>query len=389
MSAAERKAAVQRALLADALGAVGAALADLLGQGALRATPAGVSELQALAQQCHAAGAIHLSRAVEGLATQLKRVVERDPLASLSAWATALNRAWAQHRALAAAAPADADLEALAPLLGEARRRYDAVDGALTVQCLYAWGWVTDAGFMGVTFRLACAERPEPLTVSLARPTLHFGDEPARLWAWPLHDALPQTGKDLGHGAWRVDQAKLSADGRLSLHGELGLTPAPWQGAQAWQPLRCAGFAEVLDRLAEQAADLAGDGAGGAVVWIEPAAVGPLTEDRTRGHSTLTLTDGAGAEAQVVVPMAPWHRPVVENLTLLARGTDERGRPLPMPRGWIARATVAGDRLVLMPYTVLFDAPIELGGRGARTYTHQLHLSLEELSRARWAKGSL
>lgn len=387
-AAAERKAAAQRARLSAALDGVRATLAGLLAQGALRATPAGVAELRALAQQCHAAGAIHLSRAVEGLATQLDRVVQRDPLASLSAWATALNRAWAQHRALAAALTPEVDLAALSPLLGQARRRYEPVDEPLTVQCLYAWGWVTEAGFMGVTFKLACAERDDVLTVSVARPTLHFGDEPARLWGWPLHDALAESGKDLGHGAWQVEQAKLSADGRLSLHGGLGLTPAPWQGAQAWQPLRCAGFAEVLDRLADRAADLTGDGAGGVVVWVAPAQIGPVHTDRTRGHTTLTLTDGAGAQAQVRVPTAPWHAPLVANLALLARGTDEKGRALPRPSGWIARATVEGDQLTLLPYTVLFEAPIQLGGRGGRIYTHQLHLSLEDLAWARWAKGA-
>ena len=55
--------------------------------------------------------------------------------------------------------------------------------------------------------------------------------------------------EDLAHGAWRWKDAKRSPDGRLSLHADLLLSPAPWRGAEGYAELAARDWGALVDRL--------------------------------------------------------------------------------------------------------------------------------------------
>ena len=232
-----------------AFDAVDALLRRLAAQGLQRASSASAAELQAVSTTAHNAGLITIERKLATLATAVERYLKHDPLFSTRGYADLVNEIWLLNRAARRQRAEGALPEDMLDLIGQARRTYTEVDAPLSVQCVAASAWASDSGFIGVTLTLFSPDHHELLEISAARPVMYFGDDPRRLWRMPVHDALEQRCADLAHGAWRLGDAKLSADGRLSLHGGLRVEKAPFRGAEALNRLRTSDFSALVQTL--------------------------------------------------------------------------------------------------------------------------------------------
>jgi hypothetical protein len=324
-----------------------------------------LGELQALEQAAHVAGLVHVERELAGVATALERALDRDPQHRAASLVAALARVRARVRAAEAAlaAPASPRDE---EVFGVARRRYDDVAGTLVVEALAAVGYVTESGFTGVSVTLVAVDTGEELVASVVRPTDWFGDEPRRLWFQPVSDATPLAVADLAHGAWQLDGAKRSADGRLSLHAGLLVTPAGPTPARTLAPYRVPGLREGVDRVAR---DLAADEEAGVRLAIEGLRPAGVAVDETRGVATVSFTDQAGAVARQVVPMVPRNDLLLDNLARL------RVRP---PGLLVGRLSASAQGLSFEAQTAWFDQPVRLPHRRSGPVS-EVHLGLETL----------
>lgn len=357
----------------QALDRLDEALVRLGRQGLQRMTRSSGAELQGLAQTAHAAGLIRLERELDALGAHVVRYLGGDPLFQMGAYLGAMNRIWLLARAIRRQRERGEmpDIE----LLGEARRRYEDVDRPLPVQPVAASGWVSDAGFLGITVYLN--HDGALLQASLVRPTFSFGNDPRRLLFQPVSDSLTITMLDLAHTPFTLHGAKRSRDGRLSLHQNLTLAPAPDLGAAAFASWAVGSFGEILDRLREVEVSPLGGG-GGALVYVEPASWGAWTLDDKRARVRWELQDAHGATLIAQVRLAPENNLLVDNL--LALHNDARIRP----RGLFGRAHIADGELRLLPMTAVWSQPVRLKLR--RTLeVHQLHLSLEPVYQARFS----
>lgn len=359
--------------MAEALDAVDALLHRLGLQGLQRMSRASVDELGALAKTAHNAGLITVERELNRLVTLLERALDRDPLFEMGGWQGAINRIWLLSRQVRRRFEGGALPEDMLDLIGAARRSYAPVDGPLDLQALGADGWVSDTGFVGVTVHYV-AEGGALYQAVAARPTMHFGDDPVRLMRWPAHDALEESLGELSHGAWRFDGARVSADGRLSIHKELRLSPAPYVGGRAYDAVRAADWRAALDRLRS-----AGDAAH---VYVEPAAVGPVQTDHTRGRARCVARDAAGARLHVDVPLRRENNLLVDNLERMYG--PHRDGAAPRCDGLYGRLDLTDDGLRLSPITGVWVQPLRLARR-RRPAHHTVHLSLESLEGARRA----
>lgn len=364
-----------------ALPAIDALLLRLGVQGLQRASRSTADELLALKQTAHNAGLITVERQLDALATYVGRYLARDPLFALDDYRGALNRAWLLTRAATrlrgeGRLPAD-----LLDVIGEARRSYEPVEGPLDVQALGAHGWVSDTGFVGVTVHVH-APGHGVLELSTARPTMHFGDDPARLYHFEAAGDSGLTLRDLAHGAWRLDGARLSRDGRLGLHAGLSIRPTAWLGARAYADLHAADWSTLLERLRAAAAHPVG-ARDAVLACVEPAALHPLLTDPKRARVRTELPDRRGARLVVQVPLRRENNLLVDNLERIFGSAEGRVRTAPPPQGLFGRVSVAGDEMLFLPLTAIFDAGLRLGGRGGAGRVNEVHLSLESLQGAR------
>lgn len=334
-------------------------------QGVQRLSRGSQAELTALSQTAHNAGLIRVAREVEALATCATRYLDRDPTFAMGDFTGAVNRIWLLNRAARKARAAGTLPPDMLDLIGRARRSFTVLDQPIDVQALGAFGWVTDSGYLGVTVHCHCEGRA-PVVLSVARPTMHFGTDPEALYGIGLNDALSETARDMAHGAHRLTRAKISNDRRLSMHAELGISPAPYLGGRAWADYRVRDWRALLARI--RAADASPvTRSDGVLVLVEPASMSAVIADRTRAVVEATLRDTRGAALTVHVPMRREMNTLIDNLERLAR----RGQI----EGLFGKAWVEDDALRFLPYTAVWAKARKL--RRFAAPVHAVHLSLE------------
>jgi len=353
---------------------VDALLVDLGRQGLQRATRSTCTELEAAAQLAHHARLTLVERELLGLRTLIERYLSRDPLFRTDALVDRVGRLSLRIVALRERLEAGAEPAELVDLVGTPRRRYEPVDEAVIIHPLAMTGWVTDSDFVGVT--LTC-HTPTldggQVAISVARPVHYFGREPGRLAWQPVSDGVTESLRELGHASWKVEGARVSADGRLSLGADTYVVPAADIGAAALAPYAVDDLLQVLERVSAHATDpLARPRP--PWVYLEPAALGRCEVDDTRNVATVQLTDRRGLTASLSVSLRAERRQRVRSMDHLA---DPRHRP----DGLVCTAHLAGSQLVLEPATAVFHEPVQLQvGRRTLT-THRVHLDLEDLGR--------
>lgn len=336
-------------------------------QGLDRASPATVVEVEALAQEAHLAGMVKVERELTSLAANLTARLERDPNLRETRLLGRVGRVWAFTAEARAAFQRGTDPREEKDALGEARRAYALWEKPVGVQTLGAAGWVADSGFMGVTLHLA---GPDGLfTLAAARPTDVFGQDPGRLYRTYPHEAVDQTLEDLAHGSWILENAKVSGDGRLSLHGGLRVHEAPFN-QHAWDGRVANTWREAVDLLRRHDPLLAE----GALLQVRPSAWGPMKIDETASLASVSLLDGSGARLDVRVPLKAHNNLLIDNLQTLQRRADLR------PDGVFGRVTASPAGLRLDPLTAVYDQPVTLQRRRNRI-VDEVHLTLEDLER--------
>ena len=341
-------------------------------QGLQRMSTASAVELQALQQTAHNAALIHIERQLDVLATVIERYLNKDPLFMMNQYSGAINRIWllnARARVEHAAGKSPAQM---VEIIGEARRSYRELEEPLILQPLGASGWVSDTDFVGVTLYLASLANPGRIyQASNCKPTMYFGNNPRRLLRENISEHVPFRIHDLAHGAFQFTKAKCSRDGRLSLHRELQVAKAPYQGGQAYDPFRADTWLELVDRLREGSVHPV-RGAEDQLFYVEPDRHGELVIDDKRAEARATLYDAAGSELNVVVPLRQENNFLIDNLEILF------GSSL-FPDGLFGRAWVAEGEARFFPYTALYHQSLRLM-RGA--HVSETHLSLESLKGA-------
>lgn len=339
-------------------------------QGLGRASPATVTELQALAQTAHAAGMVRCERAIAALATTVEHYLARDPNFRAPRYTERTLRVLDLNRAAREAFETGEDPRDQKALLGEARRTYEALERVLHVQPLAVSGWVTDSDFVGITVHLHAEGRV--LTLANARPVGVFGDQPWRLYRQPLSEYIDVSMEQLAHGAHTLEGAKLASDGRLTLSREARVRAAPWS-SKAWDGRVTERWAEAVEMLrSRQDSEEVGE-----LLMLRPAAWGPVRVEEVDGVAHGSLRDGAGATVRIRVPLRPENNRLIDNLLTLAR------RPELRPDGLVGRLSATRAGLVLMPITATYDRPVELAGRGRmpRKTVDEVHLGLEDVER--------
>lgn len=358
-----------------ALDRTDAMLEVLLRQGLQRVSRSSSLELQSLGQTAHAAGLVRIERELGALVTHVSRYLDADPLFHTDDYLGSLNRIWLLVGATRARLTEGVPPSEMTELLGEARRRYEPVDGPLSVSPVGASGWVTDSGYLGATVWLASGT--ELLQASVVRPVAGFGRAPWRLWFQPPSEYLDLTLFDLAHASHVLLGARRTTDGRLALHRDLMVGEAPDPGLTVYAPWRVLRWAEVLRRLGEADPGPLGEGPT-ALVHVEPQRFGEVQLDDKRSLARMPLYDADGAEMWVHVRLAPEHERLVDNLLFLQ--TEGVRRPL----GWFGRARLGGGELRFEPFTATWDPPVRLKLRRARR-VHAVHLGLEPLDRVEFS----
>jgi hypothetical protein len=362
--------------MGDAFERIDKVLFDLGLQGLQRMTPSSVSELKALEQTAHNAGMVRVERQVETLATHVQRYLEKDPLFTMEAYSTTLNRLWLLNNQTRRRHATGATPDQLVDLLGEARRSYEELPTPLTLQPLGAVGWVSDTDFVGVTVHFwAEGRQGEPLQASNCKPCMYFGKDPRQLLDESVNGTLSVTMRDLAHGAYELRRAKVSRDGRLSLHKDLVVSAAPYLGSRAYSALSVPDWSTLVDRL--RAGDVQPvEGAGGRHVFLEPARWGELHVDEKLQRASAELGDARGATLTLEVPTRAENNLLVDNLEAML-GTRKR-KAGALPDALFGRATVSEGRLTFFPYTAIFNHAVVSSDRGRRR-VNELHLGLESL----------
>lgn len=318
-----------------------------------------------MGQLAHNAGLVRVARGLEAMVTTLERYQSRDPLFDVGAYSRLLSRVWLDVQAARAGLEHAERASDLAAVTGVARRTYTELPAPLLVQPVAAQGWVTDSGFVGITVHLWSPTRAGLVQATVTRPSRSFGADPAILLRFGLSEYSALRVSDLAHRTWILSGAKLSADGRLSLHRELHLASAPPMAQAALKALHVDGFPELLERVREQGSPLA---------FFRPARFGTLHKDRKRARASLEVTDRAGRRARLQTPARIENRLLLDNLAQLSAGRR------PRPSGLIVRALLVGGELALSPVGAVFDVPVRVGGRGLPVWA--VHLSIESLEGA-------
>lgn len=369
----------KHARLDKALDRVDALLLRLGQQGLQRMTRSSLTELDAMAQLAHNGALSHIKRQLESLRTLVERYLERDPLFTMAAYQDTLSRVWLLSRKTRALRAEGTLIPDMLDVVGEARRSYTVLDEPLVVQPLGASGWVTDTGFVGVTVHLWSPSRPgEILEASNAKPTRYFGTDPRHLMRQPISDYVTVSTHDLSHGAYTMAHAKMSRDGRLSLHKDMRLTSAAYMGGRAYDRLAVKDWVGLLGRLRESAVHPVRSTAS-TPVFVEPTGYGEVVVDEKRARATAEVRDAAGATLDLEVPLRQENNFLIDNLERMLR----RRKGLP-PDALFGRAWLAEGRLKLFPWTAIYNQAVVLTEVRTRR-VNEVHLTLESLTKVREA----
>jgi len=346
-----------------------------LGQtGLQRMTQSSAVELQALAQTAHNAGLIKIKREIEVLDAHVTRYLERDPLFRLGAYRTTVNRIWMLNRGARKVFATGAAPDDMVEVIGEARRRYEPIVEALSLQPLGASGWVTDGDFVGITIYYQALGADKIYQVSSARPTMYFGNNPRRMLNMDISENLSFTVHDLAHGSFTFRNAKASRDGRLSMHRDLHVSAAPSMGVRGYDALRADSWSEVVERLRAGQAHPAPSRTD-SLVYVEPASYGKVLIDDKRACATAALLDESGSRMTIDVQLTEDHNYLVDNLErMVAKNKGLR------PDGLFGRAWVSEGQLRFFPYTAIYHREVKLLMRREHTL-NEIHLTLESLNK--------
>ncbi|HEU4405754.1 MAG TPA: hypothetical protein VFS43_10720 [Polyangiaceae bacterium] len=381
--------------MAEAFDKIDRLLLRLAQQGLQRMSASSLDELRALEQIAHHAALVAIERQIETLATHVRRYLERDPLFTIADYAGTVNKIWLLGRAARRRHEAGQSPDEMLDVIGEARRSYAEVGHPLVLQPLGATGWVTDTDFVGITVYFYVEGRPElTCQASNCKPCAYFGRDPKKLLDSPISDHVAHRIFDVAHGAFEFRKAKMSGDGRLSLHKELVVSKAPYLGAKAYASLAVRDWAALVDRLREGELHPVGRG-DDALAYVEPAGYGPVVTDEKNARATCEVADARGATLQIEVPLRAENNLLLDNLEKLfgsaraaevardpkrARAFSPPGKKL-APNALFGRASVSGGRLKFFPFTGLYQQPLVYAkGRTQQRRVNEVHYSLEPLS---------
>lgn len=385
-------------------------------QGLQRVTEASLTELQALQQTAHNGALVNIERQLQLLETWVQRYIERDPLFQMHAYANALNRIWLLNQQARKLHAQGKTPDQMADVIGELRRSYTERDEPITLQPLGASGWCSDTDFVGITvYFYADVEGAPILQASNSKPTAYFGTDPRRL----LHDAISEHVHfsiwDMAHGAFEFRRAKMSSDGRLSLHKDLIVKQAPYIGGRAYEKLSCDDWISLAERIKTQERNPI-EGTGSSYILIVPAEVGPVITDEKAAKATIQATDKRGGTLLMEVNLRPENNFLIDNLEYVlgteklarqtlkegeeaetegAAGPQKRrrrllvggggagagagkGHPSLLPNAWFGKAWVSEGKVRFFPYTAVYHQAVVYNSHGKKR-VNEIHLSLEDL----------
>ncbi len=345
-------------------------------QGLQRMTASSTAELQAMQQTAHNAALISIERELDKLATHVQRYLDRDPLFTMDAYLSTLNRIWLLNRKARELHAQGLLPDEMVDVIGEARRSYALVDEPLTLQPLGASGWVTDTDFVGISIYFYVDGKPEDIyQAASCKPTMYFGTDPRKLMRMPISDHVHFTIYDMSHGAFEFRQAKLSRDGRLSLHKDLSVRKAPYLGGKAYEALAVGNWTELLGRLRGTGLHPVSPTAA-SEVFIEPASYGDVVIDEKNARALVDLDDDRGGTLQIEIPLRRENNFLIDNLEHMLSKTG-RKKKLP-PSALFGRAWIAEGMLKFFPYTGIYNQAVVLSEYDQKR-VNEVHLSLESL----------
>ena len=279
----------------------------------------------------------NLGGTVDLLARRDHRAEERDALAAMA-------RIQALCEALSAA-----EGERLCALRGRLQRDFDASQ-SMTLLPLGAHWWLTRGGARGLTVAFWDVDGARMLQATLARPD---GSDVAftRELAWATQALWSGAGtvQTIGGSAWRLEQPRLSEDGRLALGGATRAVAQPlWRANDTrLNDVGCADWAE-LGTLLRSATGLAADTVD--AVLLRPAEMRPPVLDEARQQLVWPVADAAGRWLTLAVPVTPETRLRMDNL-------DALGARLGDLRGILVRIERASAQVRFIPVAALTREP--------------------------------
>ncbi len=247
----------------------------------------------------------NLGGTVDLLARRDHRAEERDALAAMA-------RLQALCEALAAA-----EGDALHALRGQLRRDFDDTQSLALLPLGSHW-WQTRGGARGLTSAFWDVAGARVLQATLARPD---GSDIAftRELAWTTQSLWPGAGsaQKAAASAWRLEQPRLSEDGRLALGGVTRASAEPAWAANdpRLQGVGCGDWAALGAQL-RAATGLAGEGLD--AVLLRPADARAPQLDEVRQQLAWPVADAQGRWLALTVPVAPETRQRMDNLDALA-----------------------------------------------------------------------
>jgi hypothetical protein len=349
-------------------------------QGLQRMTQSSAAELLAMEKTAQTASLTTIERELSKLATHVQRYLDRDPLFTMDAYLNTLNRIWLLNRKARELHGQGLLPDQMVEVIGEARRSYELLSEPLMLQPLGASGWVTDTGFVGITIYFYVDGKPDVIyQAANAKPTMYFGTDPRQLMRQPISDYVYFTIYDMAHGAFEFRQAKVSRDGRLSLHKELQVKTAPYLGGKAYEALAVGSWKELLGRLrSSQLHPVSGSTA--TEVFIEPTAYGEVVIDQKNARCQVELEDRLGSALKMEIALRPENNFLIDNLEAML-GKAGRKKNLP-PSALFGRAWIAEGQIKFFPYTGIYNQAIVLTEYGQKR-VNEVHLSLESLKRVK------
>jgi hypothetical protein len=208
---------------------------------------------------------------------------------------------------------------------------------------------------------------------------MYFGTDPRRLMHQSISDYVDFSIYDMAHGAFEFKNAKLSRDGRLSLHKELKVSKAPYIGGRAYEALAVGSWTELLQRLRSRQLHPV-SGVASSEVFIEPRGYGDVVIDEKNARALVELTDERGAALLLEVALREENNFLVDNLEqMLGKAGRKKGLP---PNALFGRAWIAEGQLKFYPYTAVYNQAVVLKERGQHR-VNEVHLSLESLKQVK------
>lgn len=349
-------------------------------QGLQRMSTSSAVELKALQQTAHNAALVNIERELDKLTTHVQRYLDRDPLFTISTYLETLNRIWLLN-AKARQLHAEGRLpEEMIDVIGEARRSYDLIEEPITLQPLGASGWVTDTDFVGITIHFYVDGKPETIyQATSCKPTMYFGTDPRKLMHQSISDYVNHSIYDMAHGAFEFTKAKLSRDGRLSLHKDLKVAKAPYIGGRAYEALAVSSWTALLHRLrSTQLHPISSVAASEA--FIEPARYGEVEIDEKHARALVKLDDEGGGTLWIEIPLRKENNFLIDNLEYML-GKTGRSKKL-VPSALFGRAWLSEGRLKFFPYTAVYNQAVIITEYGKKR-VNEVHLSLESLKKVK------